>query len=451
MNSFWNKYNKYYKQILVIGFPILLGQLGIIITGFVDTLMVGQYSTEALAASAFVNSLLGMMNVVCMGFSYGITPVVGALFGRGETHQIGETIKVGLVINIIFGLICSLIMLIAYIFIDEMGQPVEILPLIRPYYIVILISMIPVIIVNVFRQFTDAITDTKLAMIIILVANALNILGNWLLIYGNWGFPEWGLYGAGISTMIARFIILIAYIICLLVIARYRTYLRGFFDGIVTKAKIKQLTKISLPISIQMGMEAAIFTLAAIIVGWFGADSLAAFQVILSFGTIGFMIYYSLGASLSIIIANYSGTNDIAQVHRCSIAGYHIILSSAILASIIVLLGGEMVFSLLTNDAKVIDIAVTLIIPWILYQFGDATQITYANALRGIKCVMPMMKYAFISYVVVGTSSAFLFAFTFNGGVKGVILSFAVTLFVAGALFTRRFYKEIATTSKVAN
>ena len=146
-----------------------------------------------------------------------------------------------------------------------------------------------------------------------------------------------------------------------------------------------------------------------------------------------------------------AGTNDIAQVHRCSIAGYHIILSSAILASIIVLLGGEMVFSLLTNDAKVIDIAVTLIIPWILYQFGDATQITYANALRGIKCVMPMMKYAFISYVVVGTSSAFLFAFTFNGGVKGVILSFAVTLFVAGALFTRRFYKEIATTSKVAN
>lgn len=450
MKNFWNKYKKYYKQILSIGLPILFGQLGVIITGFVDTMMVGQYSTEALAAAAFVNSLLGFMTVVCLGFSYGMTPVVGALFGRGDKKQIGETVKVGLVLNLIFGLICAAVMFIAYIFLDKMGQPTEILPLMRPYYIVMLISMLPVVIVNVFRQFTDAITDTKVAMVIILGANALNVLGNWLLIYGKWGFPEWGLFGAGISTMISRFVMLITYIICLTAMARYKVYMRGFIDGIVTKAKLKQLGKVSLPISVQMGMEAAIFTFAAIMVGWFGADSLAAFQVILTFGTIGFMVYYSIGTSMSILIANYSGTNDIAQVRKTSLAGYHITLLSAVLASIVVVVGGKSVFSLFTSDAVVIDIAITLILPWMLYQFGDATQIAYANAMRGIKCVMPMMKYAFISYVVVGISTAFLFAYTFEGGVKGVILSFAVTLFVAGALFLSRFYKEISSAEKVA-
>lgn len=304
--------------------------------------------------------------------------------------------------------------------------------------------MLPMVAVNALRQFTDGITDTKLGMIILLGGNVLNVVGNYLLIYGAYGFPEWGLFGAGVSTLVARVLMLVAYVVCICVMSKYRPYLRGFIDGIVTFGEMLQVTKLSFPISMQMGMETAIFTVATVFVGWLGADYLAAYQVVLVMGTFGFMVYYSFGASMSIMIANYAGAGEKEKVRRCARAGYVIILGSALAASLMILLAGKHVMWLVTQDEAVIGIALSLIVPWIVYQLGDATQVAYANALRGIKCVMPVMKYAFWSYVVLGIPACYVFAFPLGGGIVGVYLSFAVSLFVAGVLFMRRFYKEIA-------
>lgn len=444
MSEFFKKYRKFYKQIFIIGLPILLGQLGVIVTGFIDTMMVGRYSTEALASASFVNSLFNLMNIVCLGFSYGLTPIVGAYFAKGEKSRIGAMMKTALVLNLLFGLLCGLIMLLLYVFLDEMGQPEELLPLMKPYFIVILLSMIPIVAVNALRQFTDGITDTKLGMIILLGGNVLNILGNWVFIYGKLGFPEWGLFGAGVSTLIARVSMLLVYVVCLCVMSEYREYLRGFIDGIVNLRDFVSIGKVSLPISMQMGMETGIFTVATVFVGWLGADYLAAYQVILVMGTLGFMVYYSFGASMSIMIANYSGVGDMEKVRCCAQAGFHIILASAVVASVLLLVGGEDVIRLFTDDDTVVKIALMLIIPWMIYQLGDAMQVAFANALRGIKCVMPVMRYAFYAYIVLGIPACYLFAFPFGGGIVGIYLSFAVSLLVAGILFMRRFYKEIA-------
>lgn len=443
MNGFFTKYGKYYKQILIIGLPILLGQLGVIITGFVDTMMVGRYTTDSLASASFVNSLFNLMNIVCLGFSYGLTPIVGAYYSKGEHSRIGTAVKTALTLNVIFGLFCGGIMLVLYFFLDEMGQPEHLLPLMKPYYLVILLSMFPVVVVNALRQFTDGITDTKLAMFILISGNVLNVFGNWLLIYGKFGFPEWGLFGAGVSTLIARIYMLVVYVVCLLFMSKYRVYVQGFKDGCITLRDLKYIGKLSLPVSLQMGMETAIFTVAAVFVGWLGSDYLAAYQVILVMGTLGFMVYYSFGASMSIMIANYSGVGDKTQVRRCAQAGYHIILASALLASVLLLLCGRNAIGLFTTDENVIAIALMLIFPWMIYQFGDATQVAYANALRGIKCVIPVMTYAFWAYIVLGIPACYLFAFPLNGGIIGVYLSFAVSLFVAGMLFMYRFYKEL--------
>lgn len=443
MNSFFEKYGNYYRRVLTIGLPILLGQLGVIITSFVDTMMVGRYTTDSLASASFVNSLFNLMNIVCLGFSYGLTPIVGAYYSKGEHRQIGTVVKTALLLNVIFGLLCGGIMLVLYFFLDRMGQPEHLLPLMRPYYLVILISMLPVSAVNALRQFTDGITDTKTAMAILLSGNVLNIFGNWLLIYGKLGFPEWGLFGAGVSTMVARIYMLVAYVAWLMFVPQYKNYVQGFKEGIITLKEMKYIGKLSLPVSLQMGMETAIFTVATIFVGWFGADYLAAYQVILVMGTLGFMVYYSFGASMSIMIANYSGLGDIDKVKRCTQAGYHIILASAVFASVLMLVFGRNVIEVFTTDENVTAIALMLIVPWIVYQFGDATQVAYANALRGIKCVMPVMTYAFWAYVVLGIPACYLFAFTFKGGIIGIYLSFAAALFVAGLLFMSRFYKEL--------
>ena len=137
----------------------MIGQLGMIILSFADTMMVGQYDTNALAAASFVNNLFNLVIIFSTGFSYGLTPIVGSLFGQGEAQKIGEKLKNSILTNGITALLLMLIMFILYLNIDQLGQPEELLPLIRPYYLTLLISLLFVLFFNAFRQFSEGITD----------------------------------------------------------------------------------------------------------------------------------------------------------------------------------------------------------------------------------------------------------------------------------------------------
>lgn len=185
----WSKYKESYVTILKLGFPILLGQLGVIVVAFADNIMVGRYSTPALASASFVNNVFNMALMACMGFSYGLTPLIGALFTQNNPSRIGSLIRNGLLLNLLFSLMVCGIMLAIWFNIEILDQPEELLPLIKPYYLVVLCGMIPTAVFNVFAQWLFAINRTGLPTWIVLSANAVNILGNYLLIYGNWGCP----------------------------------------------------------------------------------------------------------------------------------------------------------------------------------------------------------------------------------------------------------------------
>ena len=193
-----------YLRIIRLGFPILVGQLGMIIVGFADTKMVGLYSTEALASASFVNNLFNTAIFACVGFTYGLTPLVGSLFARHRDAEIGNMVRNGLLVNVLFSLLITAIMGAIYFNIEKLGQPDELLPLIKPYFLIYLSGVLMISIFNVFAQWAYAINRTRMPMWIILVSNVLNIVGNWLLIYGKCGFPELGLLGAGLSTLFAR-------------------------------------------------------------------------------------------------------------------------------------------------------------------------------------------------------------------------------------------------------
>ena len=184
---------QHYKALLKLGIPIVIGQLGMIVLGFADTLMIGHHSTEDLAAASFVNNIFNLVIIFATGFSYGLTPIVGSLFGKGEQKSVGRTLKNALWANGLLGLLLSILMGILYLNIHRLGQPEELLPLMRPYYLVLLVSLIFVMFFNAFKQFADGITDTKTPMWLLIGGNALNILGNWVLNYGHFGFQEMGL------------------------------------------------------------------------------------------------------------------------------------------------------------------------------------------------------------------------------------------------------------------
>ncbi len=182
-------YIQHYKSLFTLGIPIVIGQVGVIILGFADTLMIGHHSTNELAAASFVNNMFTLAIIFATGFSYGLTPIVGSLFGRGETSVVGRMLKNSIFANVLLAVLLTFIMWVLYLNIHRLGQPEELLPLMRPYFIVLLISLLFVLLFNAFKQFADGITDTRVSMWLLLGGNVMNIIGNYFLIYGKVGIP----------------------------------------------------------------------------------------------------------------------------------------------------------------------------------------------------------------------------------------------------------------------
>lgn len=440
-----SSYLTYYKKIIILGLPILVGQLGMIAVGFADNIMVGQHSTPELAAASFVNNLFNVMIFLIMGFTYGLTPLIGALAARDRRHDIGRTLLSGLRINAIFSLTITVLMGLLYFFLDRLVKDHSLLPLIRPYYIIYLAGLIPISLFNVFAQWSYAIGNTVMPTLIVLTANLVNIAGNFLLIDGNLGCPELGLMGAGIATLTAR--LLCPALIALVFILRsgYAGYRRGFSNGVPKVHTTRRIFSTSIPIGLQMAMEAGSFSAAALIAGWLpdGTLALAAFQVLVIVGTLGFCIYYSMGTGVSVLVANAAGARDTVAMRRIGWAGYHVMLAIATISCTIFLTCGETLISFFSdNDTALISLASAQLFPLVLYQLGDATQINFAGALRGTAHVMPMLWIALVSYIIIGIPATYLLAIPAALGLKGIFLSFSIALFIAGALFLRYFLKN---------
>lgn len=435
------------KALLKLGLPIVVGQLGMIILGFADTMMVGRYGTSELGASSFVNNMFNLVIVFSTGFSYGLTPVVGSLFGRGEHAAIGRTLKNALMVNLLAAAALVTAMTMLYLNLHRLGQPEELLPLMRPYFLVLLGSVFFVMLFNAFKQFADGITDTVTPMCILLGGNLLNIVGNYVLINGKFGFPELGLLGAGAATFISRVLMVLCFAAVFFFSGRYRTYRSGFAAGKCNREDAGLLFRLGMPVGLQMGMETASFSLSTIMVGWLGTVALAAHQIMLTVGQLGFMMYYGMAAAVAVRTSAFCGRGDTEGVRTTAEAGFHIILVMALAVSSAIMLFRHEIGGLFTGNADVVATVANLVIPFAIYQFGDGLQCNYSNALRGISDVKMVTLYAFAAYFLISLPAGWLFGFVFDWGLTGIWLSFPLGLTSAGLMFMLRFRRQCRETS----
>lgn len=427
-------YHEEYLSLLRLGAPVLVTQLAIIIVSFADTMMVGDYGTRELAAAAFVNNFFMVPIVMLIGFASGVTPLIGALYGRKDNFEMGRMLRGALRVNLIAGVAVTAIMGILYFFIDRLGQPSELLPLIRPYYLLVMAGIIPMAVFNCCLQTANAVTDTSLPMWILLGANAFNIGGNWLLIFGNLGCPELGLVGAGVSTLGARILSVAVIMWFFFCSPRYSHLRAGLRQGKRLFTRCRKVWFTSYPVMVQNGVECFLWAFGAVVSGWFGTIQLASYQVVNTMAQLGFMTFISFGVATSIKVANYMGTGNFDGIRRISIAGLRLNLMLGTLASLIFILFGKELIGCFTQDEEVIQAATLLILPLVLYQYGDATQLTYANALRGTGHVKPLLWISITAYVLLGIPVLLLFAKGFGWRNLGVYWSFPVALFTAATL-----------------
>ena len=426
MTELIKTYGRHYSYLLKLALPIIIGQLGGIITGLADTIMVGQHSTQELAAASFVNNVLNAFIIFGTGFSFALTPLVGENLARDKKFVVSAWLKNSLMANFLLSLVLTGVMLLIYFNVGKMGQPEELMPLVRPYFMISMISVIFVMLANSFRQFVEGITDPSVSMWILLTGNLMNIVGNYILIYGKLGCPEMGLLGAGYSTLISRVFMLLMFVLVFLLRPSYKPYRQGFIRMWVVPSRLMRLTKLGVPIALQQGLEAATFSLTAIMAGWLGSLELAAHQVVISISTVSFTIYLGLGSATAIRTSYFKGAGEWPLVRKITVAGIHLgVLVSFMTCLVLYLVRNDISF-VFSDDPQVSMIVVMLLPILMLYQFVDGAQIVLANARRGLSDVKSIMWIWFITDFLIASPAGYILGFPLGMGISGIWLAYPI-------------------------
>lgn len=438
----WDRW-KIRRSILALGVPLIIGELGSICQQFADTMMVGHHSTEELAAAGFINSIFYFVIFLTLGMSYASTPLIASAFGKKDNIRVIRTLFESLIVNLLVGLLFVLVLFVFYHHIEIFNQPEEIIEFAERYFKWIILSVPFMTIFNGLKQYMDGIGRTQISMWVLIASNVFNIALNYCLIFGKCRFTEYGLEGAGISTFIARFVQMVALAIIVFNTDAVKSIIHSKKVLAVkpTKEGVLHQIRLGIPISGQLGLEIAAFNVCGIFMGWIGAIPLAAHQAMFTLSTLCFQVLYAIGSAGSILISQFKGINQRRNVIEASSQTWLVGIFSVSILTLIISLFFETFASFFTEDPRVVNVMWS-ILPWfILYQLGDCTQITFANALRGIEKTWPLLKIAAFAYIIICIPLCYVLAFTLNMGVHGVWAGIPLGLSIAGLLFWITFRK----------
>ena len=434
-------YPNEYRSLFRLGLPVVVAQIGLTLQNVADNVMVGQHATEELAAAGFVNNLFVFVMLLNQGFSMGALSQIGALYSQGNRSRIMSIFKSSLCTDMIQCLLLVCVLIGLYFGLPMLGQPEQLIPLMRPYLLIQIASLPLMALASCLKQLTDSINDTKITMYAMLAGNAWNIVFNYLLIFGHCGFPEMGIIGAAWATFSSRLVILLIVGITVFCTKRYHLYMCHWGEARVSIPEMKRLNRLGWPIAIQMGLECASFSLVAIFLGWIGTNALAAHQVMNNVACIIYMIYIGIGTAVSIRVSNHNGAGNIQGVRQATWAGLEMILLVGVTLTTVLTLNIHSISLVFTPSTEVAAMVSMMVWPMVFYQLGDSTQTVLANALRGLGDVRCLIPYATIAYIVISIPLSYIFGIRMELGAFGVWLAFPFGLSTAAILYWRRFAK----------
>lgn len=433
------KYLPHYRVNLKLAYPVMLSQAGQMLVGIADSIMVGQIGALPLASCALANAVFTLIMVFGMGITMAITPLVGNAYGSGDLSKVGMLYRHGLLGSLVLGLVLSGLAVFAAPLLYQMEQPESLVENAIPYFDLLNLSLIPLLLFFNGKQFAEGVSSTRPAMFITLGCNALNVLLNYLFIYGHWGFAEYGLMGAGYATLISR----IAMALVMLIWVRRSKLMKPFFDAIGEKMAwsmqlFKEILKLGLPIGGQITMEVAAFSVGALMIGAVGAKALAAHQIAIGMAALTYMMANGLSASATIRMSNFSGKKDYQNLEMAALSSFHLVIGFMSITAVIFVIGRFWLPSLYINDEEVITITAKLMVVAAFFQLFDGIQVTALGALRGIKDVRFPTAIALISYWMLALPSSYFYAFVLNLGAVGVWYGYLTGLGTAALLLTLR-------------
>ena len=417
----------------------MLGQLGHVMVGLADNLMVGRLGPAPLAAVSLGNSLIFIAMSLGIGFSFAITPLIAESDGEQNIERSRSVFHHGVIMCTVNGILLCAAVLFAKPILYYLNQPEEVVQLAIPYMEIVAISLIPLMIFQGFKQFADGLSQTRFAMIATIAANIINVLINYLLIYGKWGFPRLEIVGAATGTLVSRIFMLLLLIFLLKSLPRFKPYFILSSLSYFKKKVFKNIFRLGLPTALQMLFEVGIFTASIILCGLLGTNPQAANQIAINLSSMTFMIAVGLGVTATIRVGNQKGKKDFPNLRRIAFSiFFQIFLIETIFALAFVLLK-DILPPFYVNNGEVIVLASQLLIVAALFQLSDGIQVAILGALRGLQDVNIPTAITFVAYWCVGLPVCWFLGKSDVLGALGVWIGLLVGLTVSAILLYWRF------------
>ena len=430
------------RKTSLLAFPVIMSQLGQMLVGVADSAMVGRLGPAPLGASSLGHGAFMLIFIMAMGVGMALTPLIAKAQTERNPELIGRILKNGGYALLGTGSILFLGVMLSTDVFYLLDQPTEVVELTIPYVRILGWSFIPAVLFLWLKQFTEGLSFTFQAMIISLAGNILNIVLNYILIYGKFGFEAYGLNGAGYATLISRIFMFLGFAAFVLWYKGFREYLRSLLDWGADWPLIQKIFAIGIPTGLQHLFEIGAFIFAVVMMGWIGTNAMAAHQIALSMAALTFMVASGIASATTIRVGNQLGLKNIRQLRNVVFTSLIMGIAIMFFFGLSFAVGGRFFAGLFIYHEEVIALAAKLLLVAALFQISDGIQVISLGSLRGLQDVKIPALYTFLAYWGIGIPVAYFFGISMNFGAIGIWSGLAAGLTASAILLTRRFNQK---------
>lgn len=434
-----NTWKWHFRETIFLAIPVCMSNVGHQLVDVADSYFVGQIGTVPQAAIMLSGTFYILALVFAIGMSYGITPLVAEANVKNDKARISQLLKNAFLANFV---VCTAMFLLLFFMtplMRHLDQPAAVVEIAVPFLNVIMFSMIPLSLFFTLKQFAEGLSDTKAAMLISIAANVLNILLNYVLVFGRWGFPEMGVMGSCWATFIARTGMALGMYAYIYFKPSYRDYRPGFQLGSYSKKVLGQLFKMGIPAGLQFAFEVGAFSAAAVFVGWLGERAMAAHRIAMSMAAITYLISSGIGAAAAVRVGNAFGKQDRTEVRRAGYSALLLSLGFMTFAALLFIIFRYKLAFVFNHDTVVTSLAAQLMLVGALFQLSDGAQVVTLGMLRGMQDTIAPTWITLVAYWVVTLPACYIFGYVFNLGAQGIWFGFVIGLSLAAFGLLWRF------------
>jgi MATE family multidrug resistance protein len=410
--------------------------------GVTDNIMVGKVGYSDLAAAGVSNSIFIMVVIVAIGMMIVGSPLISNANSTNNKFLVMSYLRSCIQVSFIISLISAIVLLFLVMNFEIFNQTSEVTALSKPYLGVIILSIFPLMFFIAVEQFTDGLQKTYISMFFNITALVLNIVLNWIFIYGNLGFEPMGLLGAGYATLLSRVYMGVGIWVAVNQLPHFKAYKIKLKLLSIHKNTFTKIVKQGIPSGMQFFFEVSAFSFSAIMIGWLGTVPLAAHNIAISLASVSYMMSSGFATGTSIRVGAAFGQRSIPEVRYAGIAGFVVVILFMLMSCMLFFIFNQELAYLYNTDTNVVAMASGLLILAALFQFSDGIQVVAMRALLGIQDIKVPTIITFVAYWVIAIPSGALLTFKFDMGANGIWVGLLIGLSIAAIMLMYRFFNK---------